>query len=63
MTPRYTRVPPDRAEEARAAIVSAALGVGVGLVTFYLARLFLSREAMESMALEEADSRVPEPGS
>ena len=46
MSPRYIRTPPDRAQEVTAAAISAALGVGVGLVAYYFVRLMLSREPL-----------------
>lgn len=61
MSPRYIRTPPERKDDVAAALVSAALGVGVGLVAFYFARLMLAREpvagagegAREARRLEE----------
>jgi hypothetical protein len=46
MSPRYIRRAPERRDEVAAAVVSGALGVGVGLVAFYVVRLFLSREPL-----------------
>lgn len=46
MSPRYIRTPPDRKEETAAVAISAALGVGVGLVAYYFVRLMLSREPL-----------------
>ena len=46
MSPRYIRTPPDRKDEVAAAVVSTALGVGVGLVAYYFVRLMLSREPL-----------------
>jgi len=46
MTPRYLRVEPDRKETLSAAVASGMLALGVGVVAFYLMRLFLSREAV-----------------
>ena len=48
MSSRYIRTPPDRNDEVKAAVVSAALGAGVGLVAFYFVRLMLSREPLGS---------------
>ncbi len=47
---RYRRRPPTRGETARAAVISAALGAGIGLVSFYLTRLLLAREPLASGA-------------
>lgn len=46
MSPRYIRTPPERKDDVAAAVVSAALGVGVGLVAFYFVRLMLAREPL-----------------
>lgn len=57
MTPRYVRNEPDKRESAAAAVVSGAVAIGVGVVTFYFARLFLAREPLptaEDVAREDA---------
>jgi hypothetical protein len=46
MSPRYIRTTPDRKDQVAAAALSAALGVGVGLVAYYFVRLMLSREPL-----------------
>ena len=46
MSPRWIRLDPDRHDDLRAAIVAGALGVGVGLVAFYFARLLSAREPL-----------------
>lgn len=46
MSPRYIRKRPEPREEAAAALVSAALGVTVGVVAFYFVRLMLAREPL-----------------
>jgi len=46
MRTRYVRNEPDRRENLAAALVSGAVAAGVGIVTFYFARLLLSREAL-----------------
>ncbi len=61
MNPRYIRLEPEPKDDVAAALVSAALGVGVGLVAFYFVRLILAREplagasegAREARRLEE----------
>jgi hypothetical protein len=61
VSPRYIRTPPERRDDVAAALVSAALGVGVGVVAFYFMRLLLAREplagasegAREARRLEE----------
>lgn len=46
MTRYYRRRRPGARETAVSAAVAAALAAGVGAVTFYLVRLFLSRERL-----------------
>lgn len=61
MSPRYVRTAPEPKDDVAAALASAALGVGVGLVAFYFMRLMLAREplagaregAREARRLEE----------
>jgi hypothetical protein len=50
-------MPLDRNEQTKAAVVSAALGAGVGLVAFYFIRLMLSREPLELGAREAPEER------
>jgi hypothetical protein len=47
VSPRYIRKPPERKDDVAAGLLSAALGVGVGLVAFYFVRLMLAREPLE----------------
>jgi hypothetical protein len=44
MTTRYVRGEPGRSETFSAAVASVAVAAAVGAVTFYLARLLLSRQ-------------------
>lgn len=46
MTDRWIRVPPERDDDARALLAAAAVAAGVGVITFYLARLLLAREGL-----------------
>jgi ABC-type sulfate transport system permease component len=46
MSPRYIRTRPERRDEVTAAMASGVLAIGVGLVTFYVVRLLLSREPL-----------------
>ena len=46
MSPRYLRVPPTRRNEVTAALIAGALAAAVGLVTFYVSRLLLSRSPL-----------------
>lgn len=57
MSPRYIRMEPDRSDNVKAAVVSAALGAGVGIVAFYFVRLVLSREPLESGARGAPEER------
>ena len=57
MTPRYIRMEPDRSDNVKAAVVSAALGAGVGIVAFYFVRLMLSREPLDSGARGAPEER------
>ena len=47
MTAGWIRLRPGRRETAGAALVAGAVGVGVGLATFWLARLLLAREPLD----------------
>lgn len=51
---RYVRTKPKKKEKWSAAAASAAIAAGAGLVTFYLARLFLAREALPDPVDEES---------
>lgn len=51
------RAEPDRSDEWRAAIVSTALGAGVGILAFYFIRLMRSREPLESGARGAPEER------
>lgn len=53
MSARWIRVPPGRREEAGAWLAAGLAAAGVGVVTFYLTRLLLSREPLESTGLTE----------
>lgn len=48
MSPRYVRKQIERRDEVAAALAAGTLAVGVGLVAFYVVRLFLSREPLPS---------------
>ncbi|HUF76599.1 MAG TPA: hypothetical protein VMM35_09990 [Longimicrobiales bacterium] len=60
MSPRYIRTPPERKEEVAAAAISAALGVGVGLVAYYFVRLMLSREPLAGGSRDAREESSPE---
>ena len=53
MKARYLRFEPSRSDDLSAALVSGAVAVGVGVVTFYFARLLLSREVMSEPREED----------
>ena len=69
MRRRFVRVPPERKDTVAAAIVSGAVAAAVGAVTFYLTRVFLTREVLEPRGrvnpretLEPGDDRPLLPG-
>lgn len=55
---RYVRRRTGRREDVTAALTSGILAAGVGLVSFYLTRLFLSREAVPSVEGRETEARA-----
>jgi len=55
MTRYFRRTDPGPGENLRAGLVAGALATTVAAVSFYLVRLFLSREPLESI-----DSKDPE---
>lgn len=46
MSGPWIRVHPDRTDTARALVAAGAVAAGVGLATFYLARLLSARERL-----------------
>ena len=60
MSPRYIRTPLRREHEVAAALLSGALAAGVGVVTFYLVRLVLSREPLDAERPELRKAPEPE---
>ncbi len=61
MRQRWVRVEPDAAVSLRAALTAGALAVGVGTATFWIVRLFLSREPIGGG--REPDRQGSSPGS
>lgn len=59
MSARYRRGCPSRRDEVGAAAVSILVGAGAAAVTYYLTRLFLSREALEPEADGEGTTFGP----
>ena len=61
MSPRYLRNEPSRRDNLAAALISGAVAVGVGVLTFYLARILVAREAIgvshqkDSVAVERTE--------
>ena len=53
---RYLRNQPTRSENVRAAVVSSAIAAGVGILTFYFARMVLAREPVTSEIAERSDA-------
>jgi hypothetical protein len=56
----WIRVPADRGDRARAALAAGAVAAGVGLITFYLARILLSREKLGEGGVPGEAHRGPE---
>jgi len=46
MSARWIRIPPEPRHDVAAALAAGVLAVGVGVVTFWLARLVLARERL-----------------
>ena len=61
MRHRYVRREPERRETLVAALVSGVVAAGVGVATFYLARLVLARDAMGGAIDEDAGLTGPDP--
>ena len=57
MIARYVRREPTADDQARAALAGAAIAAGAGLATFFVVRLFLARERVET--LDEIADRAP----
>ena len=56
MSPRYIRKRLDVNESMAAGLVSAALGLTVGVVTLYIVRLMLAREPLPGSSGASPDS-------
>lgn len=59
--PRYRRLPLSQEESWASALTSIAIGAGVAAATWYLTRLYLSRDALDeptSELTEAADRPV-----
>ncbi|MBT8396914.1 MAG: hypothetical protein HKO65_13050 [Gemmatimonadetes bacterium] len=54
MTRYYRRTDPGRGENLRAGLVAGAVATAVASVSFYLVRIFLSRELLEPLDKEES---------
>jgi hypothetical protein len=60
MTRYYRRTDPGAGENLRAGLVAGALATTVAAVSFYLVRLFLSREPLEPLDSKGPDKSRPE---
>jgi hypothetical protein len=63
---RYIRNTPDSGERWKAAAIAAGAAAGVGLVSYYLARLLLAREPIRALppeGPEEESGEVPPGGA
>ncbi|HKJ01914.1 MAG TPA: hypothetical protein VJ997_05645 [Longimicrobiales bacterium] len=58
----WIRVPPDRDHDTRAVLAAGAVAAGVGLATFYLARILLAREKLGEGGPPGEAHRGPEGG-
>jgi hypothetical protein len=56
VTPRYIRKRPESKEEVAAGLISAALGVAVGVVAFYFVRMMLAREPLPGSSGSSPDA-------
>ena len=52
---RWVRMEPTGRDRAAAAVVATALGASVGVVTFYLARMMVTREPLPEFPPPEDD--------
>ncbi len=62
MTSVYRRSRPKKADSLAAAAISFVAGAGVAAVTFYFARLFLSRESVSPSQGDERLLKLSEGG-
>ena len=65
MKRRWIRVPPERGDNVRSALVAGVLAAGVGVVTFWVVRLFQAREPLGGAppTVREEPSREPGEGA
>ncbi len=55
MKRRWVRVPPDTADNLRAAVAAGLLAAGVGAVTFWVVRIFQAREPLAEVPASSRD--------
>ena len=60
MTRYFRRTDPGTSENLRAGLVAGALATAVAAVSFYLVRIFLSREPLEPLPAEHPGESLPE---
>lgn len=58
---RWIRMPPEREDTVGAAALAVVAGVGVGVATWYVARLLLAREPVGAPPGTSSEARLPEP--
>lgn len=63
MSPRWIRGRPAAADTAGAALVAGAVALAAGAVTFYVARLLLSREPLEGRQTKTSAAPAEEGGA
>lgn len=60
MSVPWIRMPAGRREHTAALLAAGAAAVGVGVATFYVVRLILSRERVEIPGSDETRGTLPE---
>jgi hypothetical protein len=56
MRKRWIRVRPERQDDVGALMAAGVVAASLGAVTFYLTRLFLAREPVDSHRVQRAES-------
>lgn len=63
MSPYYRRRTPDQGENLRAGLVATGIAAGVGVVSFYFTRLFLTRDPLGPVSSPEGEARAGKQGA
>jgi hypothetical protein len=56
MRRRWIRVRPERRDDVGALLAAGVVAAGLGAVTFYVSRLFLAREPVDSHRPQDSES-------